>query len=199
MAITKATASSIAPAAKGDLVVGSGTNDAAVLAVGTNDYVLTAASGETTGLKWAAPSSTVTFSGVDVRKTTSQSISNATFTLLTWNSEEYDTSSYHDNSTNNSRLTVPTTGYYLITGVIDVAANATGNRLLEIRKNGAGGQISYLFSVPPTTAANGFVPQMSYTLKLTAADYIEAYFYQNSGGSLNVDNGSKWQLSFLGV
>jgi hypothetical protein len=55
MAITKATASSIAPAAKGDLVVGSGTNDAAVLAVGTNDYVLTAASGETTGLKWAAP------------------------------------------------------------------------------------------------------------------------------------------------
>jgi len=55
MAITKATASSVAPAAKGDLVVGSGTNDAAVLAVGTNDYVLTAASGETTGLKWAAP------------------------------------------------------------------------------------------------------------------------------------------------
>jgi len=54
MAITKATASSIAPAAKGDLVVGSATNDAAILAVGTNDYVLTAASGEATGLKWAA-------------------------------------------------------------------------------------------------------------------------------------------------
>ena len=54
MAITKATASSIAPAAKGDLVVGSGTNDAAVLAVGTNDYVLTADSSTATGLKWAA-------------------------------------------------------------------------------------------------------------------------------------------------
>jgi len=56
MAITKATASSIAPAAKGDLVVGSATNDASILAVGTNDYVLTAASGEATGLKWAAAS-----------------------------------------------------------------------------------------------------------------------------------------------
>lgn len=54
MAITKATASSIAPAAKGDLVVGSATNDAAVLAVGTNNHVLTADSSTSTGLKWAA-------------------------------------------------------------------------------------------------------------------------------------------------
>jgi hypothetical protein len=54
MAITKATASSIAPAAKGNLVVGSATNDAAVLTVGANDTVLTADSTEATGLKWAA-------------------------------------------------------------------------------------------------------------------------------------------------
>jgi trimeric autotransporter adhesin len=56
MAITKATASSIAPAAKGDLVAGSATNDAAVLAVGADDTVLTADSSEATGLKWAAAS-----------------------------------------------------------------------------------------------------------------------------------------------
>jgi len=55
MPITKATASSIAPAAKGDLVVGSATNDASVLAVGTNNHVLTADSTTATGLKWAAP------------------------------------------------------------------------------------------------------------------------------------------------
>ena len=70
MAITKATASSIAPAAKGDLVAGTATNDAAVLAVGANDTVLTADSAEATGLKWATASSggmtlisTTTFSG----------------------------------------------------------------------------------------------------------------------------------------
>jgi hypothetical protein len=56
MAITKATASSIAPAAKGDLVAGSATNDAAVLGVGANDTVLTADSSTATGLKWAAVS-----------------------------------------------------------------------------------------------------------------------------------------------
>jgi hypothetical protein len=40
--------------AKGDLIAGTGADTFARLAVGTNDYVLTAASGETTGLKWAA-------------------------------------------------------------------------------------------------------------------------------------------------
>jgi hypothetical protein len=54
MAITKATASSIAPAAKGNLVVGSATNDAAVLGVGANGTILTADSAEATGVKWAA-------------------------------------------------------------------------------------------------------------------------------------------------
>jgi hypothetical protein len=55
MPITNATASSVAPAVKGDLVVGSATNDAAVLGVGSNDQVLTADSSTATGLKWAAP------------------------------------------------------------------------------------------------------------------------------------------------
>jgi hypothetical protein len=55
MAITKATASSIAPAAKGDLVVGNATNDAAVLAVGADGTTLVADSAEATGLKWATP------------------------------------------------------------------------------------------------------------------------------------------------
>jgi hypothetical protein len=41
--------------AKGDLAVGTGSNTADNLTAGTNGYVLTAASGETTGLKWSAP------------------------------------------------------------------------------------------------------------------------------------------------
>ena len=41
--------------AKGDLVVGTGADTFARLAVGANDTILVAASGEATGLKWAAP------------------------------------------------------------------------------------------------------------------------------------------------
>ena len=54
MGISKATAGAVAPAAKGDLVVGSGTNDAAVLAVGTNGYTLVADSSTSTGLAYSA-------------------------------------------------------------------------------------------------------------------------------------------------
>jgi len=43
--------------AKGDLVVGTGADAFSRLAVGTNDYVLTADSAQATGLKWAAAAS----------------------------------------------------------------------------------------------------------------------------------------------
>jgi hypothetical protein len=81
MPITKATASSIAPAAKGDLVVGSATNDASVLAVGTNTHVLTADSSTTTGLKWAAAASGGANKGA-VQTTTRQTTSSTSYTAL---------------------------------------------------------------------------------------------------------------------
>jgi len=77
MAITKATASSIAPAAKGDLVVGSATNDASVLSVGTNDTVLTADSSTATGLKWATPAS----GGMTLINTGGTTLSGASVTI----------------------------------------------------------------------------------------------------------------------
>lgn len=47
--------------AKGDLLVGSADNTVNRLAVGTNGYILTADSAETTGLKWAAAPAVGTF------------------------------------------------------------------------------------------------------------------------------------------
>jgi hypothetical protein len=54
---TNGTINLIKPTAKGDLFAGSAANTYTKLAVGTNGQVLTAASGQATGLEWAAPAS----------------------------------------------------------------------------------------------------------------------------------------------
>jgi len=72
-------ANTIAPTvvdAKGDLLAGTAADTVGRLAVGTNDFVLTAASGETTGLKWtdiglgAWTSWTPTFTNITVGNST---------------------------------------------------------------------------------------------------------------------------------
>ena len=97
---------------KGDLFTFS-TVDAR-LGVGTNGQTLVADSSTATGLKWATPSGS-SFSGARCHKASDQAVTTATWTQLTWDTEEYDTSSYHDLVTNTDRFTVPTTGYYSIT------------------------------------------------------------------------------------
>lgn len=78
MAITKATASSVAPAAAGDLVYGSGTNDAAVLALGTAGQLLAVNSGATAPEWVAAPSS----GGMTLISTTSLSGTTTTISSI---------------------------------------------------------------------------------------------------------------------
>ena len=63
--------------AKGDIIAATAADTVARLAVGTNGQVLTAASGQATGLQWATPSSggmtlldTLTLSGASVTSTT---------------------------------------------------------------------------------------------------------------------------------
>ena len=80
--------------AKGDLVAGTGADAFSRLAVGANDLVLTAASGETTGLKWqgAWTSYTPTFTNLTVGNGTLSMGSSPFFTLpITSDSDNQNT------------------------------------------------------------------------------------------------------------
>ena len=187
MAITKATASSIAPAAKGSIVVGSATNDAGVLAVGTNAHILVADSTETLGMKWAAPASGTTFVGCQLYRTTNQTISNSSQTNIAWDAEPLDTNGFHDNSTNNTRITIPSgkDGKYLINVLVKWDLNTSGRRNLLLQKNGSTMTTAdWLWN--PSTVEGYVMCTVSFISSAVATDYFEVRVNQNSGGNLDV-------------
>lgn len=120
---------------------------------------------------------------------TTQSITTATWTQLSFNSEDFDNGGFHDTVTNNGRLTVPASqgGRYVIVGSAVIAAHATGARGLRILKNGTAD--TYLF-MPSTGATFATIPTIVAIVSLAAADYVTLEVYQDSGTSLNAGNAS---------
>lgn len=114
-----------------------------------------------------------------------QSLTNGADTALAFNTEATDSAALHDTATNNSRLTVPSgqAGFWLFVAYCEFAANATGQRKLAIRVDGA----TVFAGVAVDAAASG-VTRLAVTalLALTAGQYAEAVASQNSGGALNV-------------
>ena len=192
--------------AKGDLVAGTGADAFDRLAVGADGTQLVADSAEATGLKWATPSAG-SFSGVHLTKTTSgnQSITNATDTIITFDTEQYDTASYHSTVTNTGRITVPTTGYYAINAMIIMANSSTGYRSMGLFKNGSA--LSYGATGDTGTTYPNSQSTINEVLYLTASDYLEIKMLQNSGGALNAlaDGGyggayaTKFMANYLGA
>ncbi len=108
-----------------------------------------------------------------------QSLSNATWTALAFNSERFDTDGIHDNTTNNSRLTAKTAGKYVIMANTYWTNNSIGKRSLVLRVNGAT-DIGH-----HQVLASGQTPVSLATIyELAVNDYVEAWAFQNSGGDL---------------
>lgn len=132
------------------------------------------------------------FAGVKVTKSASQSISNATNTVLTWDQETYDTGSAHDNVTNNSRITIPAAWNgkkVRFEMQIRWPTNSTGIRNAGIYKNGAAPTTGGRCNISVAPATNSSVHMYgTYIDTVATGDYYEVNVYQSSGGALNVEN-----------
>ena len=121
--------------AKGDLIVATSADAVSRLAVGTNNYVLTADSGEGTGLKWAAApadatkmplaggtfTGAVTFQGASPILLTGASTGNA-----------YETTITVTDPTADRTLTLPNaTGTVALTSDIPTSVNGTSDNIIS--------------------------------------------------------------------
>lgn len=192
--------------AKGDLIVGTGADTFARLPVGaTNGQVLTVDSAEATGLKYTTLATGTTFVGASCYTTAVITVPHDTDTAINFNSEYFDTDSFHSTATNTARFTIPAgkAGKYLC--AVSVQSSGTPSEMgcfLKIRKNGS--FVAFLKG----HIRSGTEPMnqdFSQVLDLAVADYIEFFVYQNSGSSKNffADNalaGAGFgQVSYLGA
>lgn len=119
-------------------------------------------------------------------------LTTGTYTLLSFDSEVYDTDTMHSTVTNTSRIVANTAGLYWVEVGIGVAANATNDRFIQIRKNAAGNQASgtLIKEFRTATTANAFSDARSLDVQMAAGDYLEAWAWQGSGGTLALQLGS---------
>jgi hypothetical protein len=119
-----------------------------------------------------------------------QSLSNSTLTKIQFNTEEFDTANCYDNATN-YRFTPNVAGYYQITMASAIGSTATGvantQLVCAIYKNGSS------FKFGGSTLLNNtydMIAAVSALIYLNGStDYVEGYFRQISGGSINTAAG----------
>jgi len=119
--------------------------------------------------------------GCRVYNNADQTIPQATWTALSFNTVYYD---YDDcwSSSYPTRLTCQTSGLYIITGHVRWAANSNGERIMGIYKSdGVGYATCGQLPVPSQTRMS-----IATILPLQAGEYVILQVYQTSGGDLAV-------------
>lgn len=130
------------------------------------------------GTYTAPPAASAT--SVRLRNSTTQNITSASFTAISFNTEDWDDAAYHSGSAP-TRITFPSDGKYMLVGQIGFSANATGRRILDVRIGGS--SIIARAEVDPNSANQTFVT-VTGIFNAVAGNYAELVAYQNSGSTL---------------
>jgi hypothetical protein len=106
-----------------------------------------------------------------VHRTTTQNLTISTPAIINWTSEVADTDAWHDNSTNNTRLTVPSGVSKVRVGFNIQTVSATGALTVRILKNGSA--FLGMAQVETDTGGTDNVNGWSAILDVTPGDYFE--------------------------
>lgn len=111
------------------------------------------------------------------------SLPSGTTYTIPFNRDLQNNNSIHNTSSNTSRLTCQRPDMYIITGNINISANATGVRDAYINLNG-GTRIAEQRGDDPNNAGARISIVTIYPL--ASGDYVELQVFQNSGATLNI-------------
>jgi hypothetical protein len=114
-----------------------------------------------------------------------QTFTNNTAAAATLDSELFDELAGHSTSSNTSRYTPPIPGLYIALACVAFTNGFAGPCSLAVRRNGtllAGTPVSTFHAVNQAAVANSFTAWGIFDMN-GSTDYLEAWGYQNSGGS----------------
>lgn len=129
-----------------------------------------------------------------------QAIPNAAWTALTFDEENRDDGGMFAPASP-TRITINAAGWYVVSGGVELAANATGiARYLMLSLNGppSTGRRLAVQSGLVSATANARI-MLATALYLVPGDYVEAYAYQDSGGNLNTGPNPLYDDTHLAV
>lgn len=130
---------------------------------------------------WSVPAA-ASFIGCRVYKSASQNGTGTGEVTVTFDSENFDTDTMHDNVTNNSRITFTTAGKYCVIGNVNHSANAA--QILKIKLNGT--TVISRNAQGNSAVTEGISTQCIYNF--SATDYVELINQSGSNGNINTDS-----------
>jgi hypothetical protein len=186
---------------QGGLRAASGTDAvnaiSAPIAVSAGQYFETTSAGNTTSateFNWMSVEVlSASLKYALVYKSGTQSLSANTNTTLTFDSEVADTDGWHDNVTNNSRLTVPS-GVTLVRIVANYATNGqSGQAVFNCTKNGSGFAGGFARDCDLSTGID-LLNGVSAVLVVTTGDYFEVQALTNSASTVSADENTWFSI-----
>jgi hypothetical protein len=177
----------------GDTIYSSSGSTPARLGIGSTGQVLTVASGLPS---WATPASGSTYVGASAYQTGSQSLTAGAYTAINWQAENWDTNTFHDNSTNPSRFTIPAgkAGYYNFILNLGIGS-ATGQVYWQVTVNGtAVSNCAWNISASETKLFQ------SVTVNCAVGDYVQWTVYKSTVFTTAGNQTEAWaSINYMGA